>query len=65
MSSADACAPAGKESRLGFIRRQIARFQAWRAGRKDRALRAAEQDAVLEHLKEHDSAASDRMSTLS
>jgi len=50
---------------VGFIRRQLARFRAWRAGRKERALRAAGQDAVLEQLKERDAEAADRMSTLS
>ena len=48
---------------MDFIRRQVARFKAWRAGRKDRALRAIEQDAVLAQTR--DAEAGDRMSTLS
>jgi hypothetical protein len=47
---------------LDFIRRQVARFKAWRAGRKERALRAVEQDAVLD--KTRDTEAADRLSTL-
>lgn len=50
---------------MGFIRRQLARFAAWRAGRKERALRAAEQDAVLGQVKDREAEAGDRMSTLS
>jgi hypothetical protein len=50
---------------MEFIRRQLARFKAWRAGRKERALRAAEQDAVLDQVKDREAEAGDRMSTLS
>jgi hypothetical protein len=49
---------------MEFIRRQLARFKAWRAGRKERALRAVEQDAVLDQVREGGAEAGDRMSTL-